>query len=146
MRHRSERVRALIADDVIPRTPSGGIALCHDHQRMTMHYKGFLNYLCRRVRWEAVDSDWASRLIPPCPKCGGNDHYYITTRKSFHCKGCGKYFSQNYGSRYKYNKLPIEKIEQMANEILAGASCLSVAKKHGVQVKSVYKIRDRARD
>ena len=146
MRHRSERVRKLITDEVIPRTPSGGIALCHHHQRMVMQYKGFLPYLCRRVRWEAVGMAWGSNLIPQCPKCGSGRAYYVTTRKRFNCSSCGAQYSAMSESKYRCNKLPPDKINAIAAALASGASGLSVAKRFGVQVNTVYKIRDRARD
>jgi transposase-like protein len=145
MRHRSERVRALITDDVIPRTPSGGVALCHHHQRMVMHYDGLLNYLVRRVTMEAVGMDWAHSIVPLCPRCGCSDHYEVQSRKSFKCKKCKADFRMNKG-RYRCNKLPLEKLQDIAAALKAGESGLSVSKRFEVQTRTVYKIRDRARD
>ena len=146
MRHRSERVRNLITAEVIPRTPSGGPALCHDHQRMTMHYGGFLEYLCRRVRWEAVGMAWANTIIPPCPRCGGCHPYHFSSRDRFKCRSCGHQYTVASSGRFRCNKLPLRTINEIAEALRSGESGLSVSKKFKVGVKSVYLIRDRARD
>jgi transposase-like protein len=146
MRHRSERVRALITDDVIPRTPSGGIALCHDHQRMVMHYGGLIKYLLRRLRCEASGMSWYKGIIAACPKCHSVTPYYISTRHVFKCRDCHHQYTADSNGRYRCRKLPLQKINDVAAALLSGESGLSVSKRFGVSIKSVYKIRDRARD
>ena len=146
MRHNSERVRKIITDDVVPRTRSGGIAMCHNHQRMIVHYGGLLKYLCRRVMLESAGASWTSVIIPPCPRCGSVLPYYLARSQRFSCRSCHHHYSLASSGRYRCHKLPLKKIEAVADALATGESGLSVAKRLGVSIKSVYKIRDRARD
>ena len=89
--------------------------------------------------------EWAKYLIPRCPKCSSVSPYRLSTRNKYSCRECGHQYSNTSSGPFAYNKIPLEKIDAIAKAVASGASCLSVSRRFGVQVNTVYKIRDRAR-
>ena len=55
----------------------------------------------------AVNLRWPNG--PVCPMCGGKDHSFISTRKTWQCKTCSKQFSVKKGSIFEDSPLPLEK-------------------------------------
>lgn len=129
----------MITDAVVPRTPSGGIALCHDHQRAVAYYGGFLELVTRRLQWEASE-----KLEGACPRCGEGNPYILVRAKKFSCRKCHHHYSAMSGGRFRANKLPPEKIAGIVAAWNSGLSGPVIAKRFGVQVVTVYRIRNRA--
>jgi transposase-like protein len=46
---------------------------------------------------------------PTCPKCGGTEHSYLTTRRIWKCKACKKQFSVKAGSIFEDSAIPLDK-------------------------------------
>ena len=46
---------------------------------------------------------------PICPKCGGVDHSYLTTRRIWKCKACKKQFSVKVGTIFEDSPLGLDK-------------------------------------
>ncbi|MGZ3387868.1 MAG: transposase, partial [Isosphaeraceae bacterium] len=46
---------------------------------------------------------------PVCPKCGGLDHSYLTTRRIWKCKACKKQFSVKVGTIFEDSALGLDK-------------------------------------
>src|ERR1700683_2799463 len=46
---------------------------------------------------------------PVCPKCGGMEHSYLTTRHVWKCKGCKKQFSVKVGTIFEDSPLGLDK-------------------------------------
>jgi transposase-like protein len=46
---------------------------------------------------------------PVCPRCGGVEHSYLTTRRLWKCKGCKKQFSVKLGTIFEDSKLGLDK-------------------------------------
>ena len=46
---------------------------------------------------------------PVCPACGGKDHYYLSTRFLWKCKGCTKQFSVKVGTIFEDSPVSLDK-------------------------------------
>ena len=47
--------------------------------------------------------------LPVCPKCGGVEHSYLTTRRVWKCKACKKQFSVKVGTIFEDSPLGLDK-------------------------------------
>jgi transposase-like protein len=50
-----------------------------------------------------VDLRWSEGVV--CPFCGGLEHLYLTTRKTWKCKACKKQFSVKVGTIFEGNNI-----------------------------------------
>src|SRR5215472_1784883 len=46
---------------------------------------------------------------PVCPFCSGRNHSFVSTRKTWQCKDCGKQFSVKKGSIFEDSPISFEK-------------------------------------
>ena len=54
-----------------------------------------------RLRWQDGK--------PACPKCSGQDHYWLGTQKRWKCKKCGRQFSVKQGTIFEDSPLGLDK-------------------------------------
>jgi len=61
---------------------------------------------------EACDAYLVARRWPNgviCPRCGGKEHRFVTTRRIWFCKSCNKQFSLKVGTIFEDSPIPLEK-------------------------------------
>jgi transposase-like protein len=60
-----------------------------------------------------VSTDFVAKLRwpngPICPKCGGDEHSFLTTRRLWKCKACKKQFSVKVGTIFEDSALGLDK-------------------------------------
>jgi hypothetical protein len=54
-----------------------------------------------------VNLRWSDGVV--CPKCGGLEHSYLTTRKTWKCKACKKQFSVKNGTIFENSPIGLDK-------------------------------------
>jgi transposase-like protein len=85
---------------------------------------------------------------PVCPKCGGTEHSYLTTRHLFKCKACKKQFSVKVGTIFEDSPLGLDKwlaaIWLIANA-KNGVSSYEIHRALGVTQKSAWFMLHRIR-
>lgn len=81
-----------------------------------MEAKPLPNCLLEAVRYFsdlAVATDYVAKLRwpggPVCPKCGGTEYSYLTTRRVWKCKACKKQFSVKVGTIFEDSALGLDK-------------------------------------
>jgi len=86
--------------------------------------------------------------IPVCPKCFGNEHYYLKTQKRWKCKKCGRQFSVKVGTIFEDSPIPLDKwltaLWLLVN-CKNGISSYEVAKDLGITQKSAWFVLQRLR-
>src|SRR6266487_5732061 len=85
---------------------------------------------------------------PVCPRCGGKDHSYLSTRRLWKCKACKRQFSVKVGSIFEDSALGLDKwlagmwlIVNSKN----GISSHEVARSLGISQKSGWFLLHRIR-
>jgi transposase-like protein len=85
---------------------------------------------------------------PACPRCGGVEHSYLTTRRLWKCKGCKKQFSVKVGTIFEDSALGLDKwlpaIWLIANS-KNGISSHELGRALGVTQKSAWFMLHRIR-
>lgn len=78
---------------------------------------------------------------PVCPRCGADEHSYISTRRLWKCKACKRQFSVKVGTIFEGSPLGLDKwlpaIWVAANEE-SGISSRELARLLGVTQKSAW--------
>ncbi|MDH4130114.1 MAG: IS1595 family transposase [Spirochaetota bacterium] len=86
---------------------------------------------------------------PICPKCGCNEHYFISTRKIFTCKACRKQYSVTSNTIFADRKLPLQDylgaIAIFTNGV-KGYSALQLSRDLDVQYKTAYVMAHKLRE
>ncbi len=85
---------------------------------------------------------------PVCPRCGGTEHSYLTTRRLWKCKGCKKQFSVKLGTIFEDSPIGLDKwmaaIWLIANS-KNGISSHELARAIGITQKSAWFVLHRIR-
>lgn len=97
----------------------------------------------RKVRWADTNGK------PVCPNCGCLNHYNLSTRKTWKCKGCGKQFSVTSGTLFAGHKLPLRTylmaIALYVNEV-KGMSALKLSRELNIQYKTAFVLLHKFRE
>lgn len=97
----------------------------------------------RKLRWSDTNGK------PVCPHCGSLEHYNLSTRKVWKCKGCGKQFSVTSGTLFAGHKLPLKTyllaIAFFTNEV-KGMSALKLSRELNVQYKTAFVLLHKMRE
>src|SRR5581483_4204445 len=86
--------------------------------------------------------------IPVCPKCFGNEHYYLKTQKRWKCKKCGRQFSVKVGTIFEDSPIPLDKwltALWMLVNCKNGVSSYEIARDLGITQKSAWFVLHRLR-
>ena len=93
-----------------------------------------------------VDLRWSDGVV--CPKCGGLEHSYLTTRKTWKCKACKKQFSVKVGTIFENSPIGLDKwlsaVWMIANA-KNGISSLEIHRALGVTQKTAWFMLHRIR-
>lgn len=93
-----------------------------------------------------VDLRWSDGVV--CPKCGGLEYSYLTTRKTWKCKACKKQFSVKAGTIFENSPIGLDKwlpaVWMIANAKNGISSC-EVARALGVTQKTAWFMLHRIR-
>jgi transposase-like protein len=93
-----------------------------------------------------VDLRWSDGVV--CPKCGGKEHSYLTTRKTWKCKACKKQFSVKVGTIFENSPIGLDKwlpaVWMIANAKNGISSC-EIARALGVTQKTAWFMLHRIR-
>ena len=85
---------------------------------------------------------------PVCPRCGGTEHSYLTTRRLWKCKSCKRQFSVKVGSIFEDSAIPLDKwlaaMWMIANS-KNGVSSHEMGRALGVTQKSAWFLLHRIR-
>src|SRR6266496_3977849 len=85
---------------------------------------------------------------PVCPRCGGMEHSYLTTRRLWKCKSCKRQFSVKVGSIFEDSALSLDKwlaaMWLIANS-KNGVSSHEMARSLGITQKSAWFLLHRIR-
>jgi transposase-like protein len=85
---------------------------------------------------------------PVCPRCGGREHSYLTTRRVWKCKSCQRQFSVKLGTIFEDSPIQLDKwlaaIWLIANS-KNGVSSHELARAIGVTQKSAWFMLHRIR-
>lgn len=86
---------------------------------------------------------------PTCPKCGGQNHYYLAKQARWKCRSCSKQFSVKVGTIFEDSPLGLDKW-LVAMWLLAncknGISSYEVARDLGITQKSAWFMLHRIRE
>lgn len=97
----------------------------------------------RKVRWADTNGK------PVCPNCGCLNHYNLSTRETWKCKGCGKQFSVTSGTLFAGHKLPLRTylmaIALYVNEV-KGMSALKLSRELNIQYKTAFVLLHKFRE
>jgi len=97
----------------------------------------------RRIRWADTKGK------PVCPNCGSLNHYNLSTRKVWKCKGCAKQFSVTSGTLFAGHKLPLKTyllaIAIFTNEV-KGMSALKLTRELNIQYKTAFVLLHKIRE
>jgi len=85
---------------------------------------------------------------PVCPRCGGTEYSYLTTRRLWKCKSCKKQYSVKVGSIFEDSAIPLDKwlvgIWLIANS-KNGISSHELGRALGITQKSAWHLLHRVR-
>lgn len=86
---------------------------------------------------------------PFCPDCGGVDPYFISTRRKWKCRACGKGFSLTSGTIFASRKLPL--VDLLAAICIfmncaKGISALQLSRDLDVQYKTAFVLAHKLRE
>src|ERR671937_1736121 len=85
---------------------------------------------------------------PVCPKCGGREHSYLTTRRLWKCKACKKQFSVKVGTIFEDSPLGLDKwlpAVWLAANSKNGISSHELGRSLGITQKSAWFMLHRIR-
>lgn len=85
---------------------------------------------------------------PTCPKCGEQDHYYLSARLIWKCKACGKQFSVKVGTMMEDSPIPLSKwllAMWMLGNCRNGVSSYEIHRAIGVSQKAGWFMLQRIR-
>ncbi len=97
----------------------------------------------RLIRWCDTGGD------PVCPRCGGLEHSFLTTRKLWKCKACKHQFSVTSGTIFASRKLPIGTYLLAIAIFVNGAkghSALQLSRDLDVQYKTAFVLSHKLRE
>lgn len=93
-----------------------------------------------------VNLRWSDGVV--CPFCGGKEHSYLTTRKTWKCKACKRQFSVKVGTVFENSPIGLDKwlpcVWMIANAKNGISSC-EIARALGVTQKSAWFMLHRVR-
>jgi transposase-like protein len=96
----------------------------------------------------AVELRWPDAKID-CPRCGSEEHSFISTRKIWFCKGCKKQFTIKVGTIFEDSALGIDKWMTafwMICNCKNGISSYELARNIGITQKSAWFMLHRIRE
>jgi transposase-like protein len=100
----------------------------------------------RALRY-AINFRWpGARVI--CPRCGGEKHSFIKTRRIWCCNPCKKQFTVKVGTTFEDSALPLDKwmtASWMLSNGKNGVSSSSLARSLGITQKSAWFMLQRLR-
>src|SRR6266566_1233251 len=95
----------------------------------------------------AVNLRWPNRRVI-CPRCNGEEHSFVKTRRIWFCKGCKKQFTVKVGSIFEDSPIPLDKwltaMWMLAN-CKNGVSSYEIARDLGITQKSAWFMLQRIR-
>jgi transposase-like protein len=95
----------------------------------------------------AVNLRWPNRTVQ-CPRCDGEEHSFIKTRRIWFCKGCKKQFTVKVGSIFEDSPIGLDKwltaMWMLAN-CKNGVSSYEIHRTIGITQKSAWFMLDRLR-
>jgi transposase-like protein len=99
-----------------------------------------------------VATDYVAKLRwpdgPACPKCGGKEHSFLTTRRIWKCKACKRQFSVKVGTIFEDSALGLDKwlpAIWLAANSKNGISSHELARSLGITQKSAWFMLQRIR-
>jgi len=95
----------------------------------------------------AVNFRWPNGLVT-CPRCGGEKHSFIKTRRVWFCYDCNKQFSLKVGTIFEDSPITLDKwmmVMWMLANCKNGVSSYEVARSIGVTQKSAWFMLHRIR-
>jgi transposase-like protein len=96
----------------------------------------------------AVNFRWHNGLVT-CPRCGGEKHSFVKTRRVWFCYDCNKQFSLKVGSIFEDSPISLDKwmmvIWMLAN-CKNGVSSYEIARSTGITQKSAWFMLHRIRE
>ena len=99
--------------------------------------------------WEMFKEARWGNDEPNCPKCGGQHHYFIKTRKQWRCKSCGHSFSVTSGTIFSNHKMPLRNylaaIAIYTNAVKS-LSALQLSRDLDVQYKTAFVLAHKLRE
>jgi len=96
-----------------------------------------------KLRWSATDGE------PVCPRCGGLEHYKISTRRRFKCAACSHQFSVTSGTIFASHKLSFTDLLAAICIVTNGAkgvSALQLSRDLGINFKTAFVFSHKLRE
>jgi transposase-like protein len=96
----------------------------------------------------AVELRWPDARID-CPRCGSDQHSFISTRKIWFCKGCKKQFTVKVGTIFEDSPIGLDKwmtAVWMIVNAKNGVSSYEIARSIGITQKSAWFMLHRIRE
>jgi transposase-like protein len=100
----------------------------------------------RRFQY-ALNLRWPNGVVT-CPRCGSEEHSFISTRRLWYCKGCKKQFTLKVGTIFEDSPLGLDKwmcAFWMLCNCKNGVSSCEVARSLGITQKSAWFMLHRIR-
>ena len=97
----------------------------------------------KAARWHETGGD------PVCPKCGGEHHYWLGTRKQWRCKGCNHSFSVTSSTIFANHKMPLRNyLAAIAifSNTAKGVSALQLSRDLDCQYKTAFVLAHKLRE
>jgi transposase-like protein len=96
----------------------------------------------------AVNFRWPNGLVT-CPRCGGEKHSFVKTRKVWFCYDCNKQFSLKVGTIFEDSPITLDKwmmVMWMLANCKNGVSSYEIARSTGITQKSAWFMLHRIRE
>ena len=96
----------------------------------------------------AVNFRWPKGLVT-CPRCGGEKHSFIKTRRVWFCYDCNKQFSLKVGTIFEDSPITLDKwmmVMWMLANCKNGVSSYEIARSAGITQKSAWFMLHRIRE
>jgi transposase-like protein len=96
-----------------------------------------------KLRWPATDGEAV------CPRCGGVDHYKITTRRRFKCAACLHQFSVTSGTIFSARKMSFTDLLAsicIFSNAVKGISALQLSRDIGCNAKTAFVMAHKIRE
>jgi transposase-like protein len=96
----------------------------------------------------AVNFRWPNGLVT-CPRCGGEKHSFVKTRRIWFCYDCNKQFSLKVGTIFEDSAITLDKwmmVMWMLANCKNGVSSYEIARSTGITQKSAWFMLHRIRE
>ena len=96
----------------------------------------------------AIAFRWPDGVVT-CPRCGGENHSFIKTRRIWYCNPCKKQFTLKVGTIFEDSPIALDKwmmVMWMLANCKNGVSSYEIARSTGVTQKSAWFMLHRIRE